>query len=112
MKHPGFGHWLVQRISAVFLALVTLALALFFATSPPASYAEWTRVVGHPAVAVTLALYLGVMLLHAWVGVQDIVVDYIKPILLRLTALSIAAFLLLACGVWGASVFFSVVIQP
>ena len=88
--------WVVQRISAVLLlALIVLGvLALPFA--PPLDFAGWRAFAGGVLGGPLIALLFGALCAHAWVGMRDIVLDYIQPTALRLPLLALIAFILIA----------------
>jgi len=96
----GIQAWILQRISAVYLALF-LPLALgYLLLNPPTDYPSWRATVSDPWVYAALVLYLLAVLVHAWVGVRDVVIDYVKPFGLRLLALLLLGMALIVAGVW------------
>ena len=99
-KASGFRAWVVQRVSAIYLALGFIYLAGYFLLSPPADYAAWQQWLASPLVSVGLALFFIALLLHAWIGVRDVVIDYVHPLGIRLTVLTLVALLLMGCGFW------------
>jgi succinate dehydrogenase / fumarate reductase membrane anchor subunit len=78
-RETGFGHWRWQRISA----LVTLVLMIYFtymmAQIGVMDFAAARAFVATPVHAVALALLAGVGVLHAALGVQMIIEDYVTP---------------------------------
>jgi succinate dehydrogenase / fumarate reductase membrane anchor subunit len=44
------------------------------------------------------------LLLHAWIGVRDILIDYAHPLWLRVTAYSLVIIFLLGCGAWAGRI--------
>jgi succinate dehydrogenase / fumarate reductase membrane anchor subunit len=97
----GLRAWLLQRVTAVYLGLFTLYLLFHFLTSPPAGYPQWSAWTAHPLVTIGLALYVLAVLLHAWVGMRDVLIDYVHPVGVRLSLLGLIAFGLLGCGLWA-----------
>ncbi len=105
-SHTGTGTWLVQRATAVVLALVLPALTIGFLFAWPADFAGWQALIGARASQVLIMLTGVALALHAWVGMRDIFMDYVHPPLLRL-ALYLAVILVLAgTVVWLAAVLF------
>lgn len=100
-KASGLKAWIVQRITAVYLALFSVYLAVHFIAAPPAGYAAWRAWVAEPLVSLGLLVFVPVLLAHAWVGLRDILMDYVKPFGLRVALLSISAFVFLASGLWA-----------
>lgn len=92
--HYGLRGWLAQRISAVVMAVYTIVLVVALAAIRPADYATWKTLFGHGLMRVATLLFIASVLLHAWVGMRDILMDYVKPTGLRL-ALHVAVIVLL-----------------
>lgn len=93
--HSGQTPWLVQRLTALLLvaALLVLGVAILLGGLP--DYSSWKAFVGSShGAAVLLVSYLAICV-HAWIGARDVLLDYVKPIPLRL-ALFVAVSILLA----------------
>jgi len=101
-RASGLKAWVVQRVTAVYLALFGTYLALAFVFAPPADHAALVNWVTGPWVMLGLLVFIPVLLAHAWVGIRDVFMDYVKPIGGRVLALSLIAFLFLASGLWAA----------
>ena len=103
-RAAGLGAWVVQRLSAVYLGLFFLFLIGHFVFSPPASYEAWRLWVAQPHISMALLLFFLSLLMHAWVGIRNVLIDYIKPFGLRVVLLALTGFALIACGTWGLQV--------
>ncbi len=103
----GMQAWALQRITALYLALYISYMIGLFIFAPPASYDAWRFWVAQPHVSMAMLLFFGSLLFHAWVGIRNILIDYIKPFALRLTLLVLTGLGLLACGVWSLEVVIS-----
>ena len=66
---------------AVYSALL-LGIALW---NGGLGYATWTAIFASNAFRVATFLFMASLLWHAWVGVRDILMDYVKPAGVRLT---------------------------
>jgi succinate dehydrogenase / fumarate reductase membrane anchor subunit len=97
----GLKAWVVQRISAVYLAIFPVYLLVHFVVAPPGDYAAWRDWVAQPLNSLGLLVLIPVLLAHAWVGLRDILIDYARPLALRIGLLSVAAFVFLASGLWA-----------
>ena len=97
----GLKAWVVQRISAVYLALFGTYVVLHFLFAPPGDHAALRAWVAQPLVGVGLLLLVVMLLAHAWVGIRDVFMDYLRPLALRVTALSVTALVFLASGLWA-----------
>ncbi|MBU0499340.1 MAG: succinate dehydrogenase, hydrophobic membrane anchor protein [Gammaproteobacteria bacterium] len=97
----GLRAWLLQRLTALYLAGFFIYLILYFHFSPPKDYGAWIAWVDDPLNGVALLLFIATALLHAWVGVRDILFDYVPLFPLRLALLGLVGFALVACGFWS-----------
>ena len=102
--HYGIGDWLLQKLTAVVMALYTLLLFACVLLRPPATYADLKSMFAGGLVRVTTMLFFMALLYHAWVGMRDILMDYIHATGLRLALQSGAALALLFYLVWSATI--------
>ena len=93
--HYGLRDWLAQRVTAVFIALYALAAAAVVIDNQPLTYAAWKGIFALGWMRVATLLFAVSLVWHAWVGVRDILMDYVKHDGLRL-ALQVLTLLLLA----------------
>lgn len=108
-RAQGMRTWLFQRLSAVYIAVYILTLLFWLLTHLPVSYTSWTALFSQPVILITTMLFYAAVFVHAWVGVRDILVDYVKPAGLRFTLLIALAFALLAMSLWVLIVVISLV---
>jgi succinate dehydrogenase / fumarate reductase membrane anchor subunit len=101
-RASGLKAWFLQRVTAVYVGLFGLYLALYFILSPPTDHAGLVAWAASPWVALGLLLFIPILLAHAWVGIRDVFMDYMKPIALRATAMTVVGFVFLASGLWAA----------
>jgi succinate dehydrogenase / fumarate reductase membrane anchor subunit len=100
----GMGAWLIQRISAIYMA-VYLPLYGALSWNLAEGYSGWHALNAHPAIVVGNVLLFAAVLLHSWVGVRDIIVDYIKPTGLRVALLALVAASLGVMALWLLRIF-------
>ena len=93
--HYGLRDWLAQRVSAVVLLLYTLVLLGAVVFGPQLSYGTWAGLFASGWMKVLTLLALLSLVYHAWIGVRDIYMDYIKPTGVRLV-LQVGTIVLLA----------------
>ena len=82
--HYGLRDWLVQRITAVVMAVYTIVLLLALLFTPELTYGTWAGLFASSWMKVLTLLALIALVWHVWVGVRDIYMDYVKPTALRL----------------------------
>ena len=105
--HYGLKDWLIQRVTAVVMALYTLFLIGFYLTQP-LTFAAWQGFFHCLPVRLFSLLFLLSVFIHAWVGMRDIFMDYVHPTVIRL-ALHVAVILaLLAYAAWAVEILWSV----
>jgi len=98
--HYGWKDWLAQRATAVVMALYTLLLLGVAMYQGGIDYATWTALFAHPAFRIATLLFGLALLWHAWIGMRDIWMDYIKPAGLRLTLEVLTVLVLFAYAAW------------
>jgi succinate dehydrogenase / fumarate reductase membrane anchor subunit len=103
--HYGLRDWLAQRVTAVLMALFTLVvLAQVIFSKGPIGYDKWAGIFAAQWMkALTFAVIVA-MLYHAWVGIRDIWMDYVKPVSVRLSLQVVSIVWLVACAGWAIQV--------
>jgi succinate dehydrogenase / fumarate reductase, membrane anchor subunit len=96
--HYGLRDWLAQRITAVIMAVYTVIAVCVLLSGHPITYAVWKDLFAQGWMRVATLLFMASLAWHAWVGVRDILMDYIKPAGLRL-ALEVLVLLTIAAYV-------------
>jgi succinate dehydrogenase / fumarate reductase membrane anchor subunit len=92
--HYGTRDWLAQRVTAAIMAVYTV-VALVVLPPRAASHEAWKALFAQGWMRVATLLFVVSLAWHAWVGVRDILMDYVKHDGLRL-ALQVLTLLLLA----------------
>jgi succinate dehydrogenase / fumarate reductase, membrane anchor subunit len=93
--------WVTQRVTAVYLALFLSYLLFHFLLDPPANHLELRAWIAQPLVSAGLVLLVPLILAHAWVGIRDVFLDYVKIVGLRVILLALVAFLFVGSGLWA-----------
>lgn len=100
----GSRDWIVQRFTAVILAIYTIALVFFLLKNPNFSYEAWKTLFSYFWMQVATLLALISIAFHAWIGLWIILTDYIKPIFLRYLFQGIILLVLFGYVLWGLSI--------
>lgn len=82
-RYPGMRQWLTQRLSAVVMALYTVMFVLLIALYQPASYSEWHDFFSPWWWRLATLLSWVCLMMHAWLGVRDVLKDYIFNVTVR-----------------------------
>ena len=102
--HYGLKDWLAQRVTAVVMAACTLIFLAALLAGGPFSYESWKGMFTKGAMPFVALIFTVSALIHAWIGMRDILMDYVKPTWMRL-ALQIATILwLVGCAGWAVRI--------
>ena len=110
MSRPAHGlrDWLLQRLTAIYLACFLIYLLVHFLIQPQHTFQEWHDWITRPAMIIAAAMFILAVLVHGWVGMRDVVLDYVHGISLRISVLSLIALSLVACGIWAMRILVQV----
>lgn len=102
--HYGLKDWLAQRVTAMIMIAYTLVLLVSFLLASDFSYEGWASLFAQQWFKMFTFVAFLALFYHAWVGMRDIWMDYIKPVAVRL-ALQVATIVwLIACAGWAAQI--------
>jgi succinate dehydrogenase / fumarate reductase membrane anchor subunit len=106
--HYGLRDWLVQRVTAVVMAVYTVLLACLLLNQPSFDYVAWGAFWVQPGLRLATVLFFVSLAWHAWIGMRDIFMDYITHTGVRLT-LQVCVILALALyTAWAVQVLWSI----
>lgn len=106
--HYGLQEWLAQRITAVILAVYSLALGGYALFMPGLRYDSWAGLFAPLWTKVATLIALAALFYHAWIGIRDIWMDYVKPTGIRLALQVLTVLWLAACAVWSVQILWRV----
>jgi len=102
--HYGLRDWLSQRVTAALMAIFTVALVVQVLMPGPMSYDKWAGIFAAQWMKLLTFTVIVALLWHAWVGVRDIWMDYVKPVGVRLVLQVATIVWLLGCAGWAVQV--------
>ena len=102
--HYGLRDWLLQRATAVVMAAYTVGLVACVLVHPVRSQADLRALFGGSFFRVATMLFVVALLYHAWVGLRDILMDYVKPAWLRLVLEGAIGLVLVGYLMWAAEI--------
>jgi len=107
--HYGLRDWLAQRITATLMALFTLVLLeqVIF-NKGPMGYDKWAGIFSGQCMKFLTFVVIIALLYHAWIGIRDIWMDYVKPVAVRLTLQVLSIVWLVGCAGWAIQVLWRV----
>lgn len=107
LGRSGLHDWMIQRVSAVILAVYVIYLSVFIFSTPHIQFSVWQGLFAQTSFKIFSFLAIASLCFHAWVGLWVISTDYMKIVSVRmifqvLVIVSCFAFLL-----WGAQILWS-----
>lgn len=96
----GLRSWLLQRLTAVYLLLYLVFFLIHLLIGHGGGYEAWRGWLARPVTAVATVLFFTALLFHAWIGLRDVVMDYVHPFAWRLSLLALIGTGLLSMGLW------------
>jgi succinate dehydrogenase / fumarate reductase membrane anchor subunit len=105
--HYGLRDWLLQRLTAVVMLAYTVIAVIVIASAAPQDYAQWRALFAGTFFRALTLLFFIALLYHAWVGLRDILMDYVRATGIRLALQSAVGVALLLYLIWIVSVLWS-----
>jgi succinate dehydrogenase / fumarate reductase membrane anchor subunit len=102
--HYGLKDWLAQRVTAVLMALFTVVVIVQVLLPGEMGYDKWAAIFSAQWMKVLTFTVIVSLLIHAWVGVRDIWMDYVKPVSVRLVLDVMTLVWLVGCAGWAIQV--------
>ena len=96
----GLRPWVIQRVSAVYIVLFIIYAVISFVTADIISYEVWKGWLYNPFNTTVVGIFVIALLFHAWIGIRDVILDYVHNIMLRIFILAMLMGTLLGCGLW------------
>jgi succinate dehydrogenase / fumarate reductase, membrane anchor subunit len=102
--HYGLRDWLSQRVTAVLMALFTLAVIVQVLLPGEMGYDKWAGIFSRQWMKVLTFVVIVSLLIHVWVGMRDVWMDYVKPVAARLALQVFTIAWLVGCAGWAIQV--------
>ncbi len=102
--HYGLRDWIIQRVAAVVMAAGSLALGGYLLLNPHLGYVGWAALFSSQAVRTFALLFLLSLYSHAWVGIRDVVMDYVSSAGARLVIYVLVILALVLYTIWSVQV--------
>ena len=106
--HYGTGDWIVQRATAALMALFTLVVLVQVLLPGEMSYDKWARIFAPQWMKMLAFSVIAAIAYHAWVGMRDVYMDYVKPAVTRLVLQAITIAWLVGCAGWALQVLWRI----
>lgn len=99
--HYGLRDWLSQRITALVMAVFTVALVVQLLLPGRIDYYKWSGIFSAQWMKLLTFVTIICLLIHAWVGMRDVLMDYVKPMVIRLLLQVGTIVWLVGCAGWA-----------
>ena len=96
----GLHAWTLQRLTAICMLVFCVVVLLGFTVRRPHSFTEWHAWVASPLILLATELFFVALSLHTWVGLRDVIMDYVRPLALRICLFSLFAIEGVAIVLW------------
>lgn len=106
--HYGLKDWLAQRVTAVIMVVFTVVLAAVYLAFGNPSYEGWSGLFANQWMKILTFLTILSLLFHAWIGIRDIWMDYVKPMAVRLVLQVLTILWLVGCAGYAAQILWRV----
>ncbi|NJM33303.1 MAG: succinate dehydrogenase, hydrophobic membrane anchor protein [Limnobacter sp.] len=111
--HYGLKEWVLQRITAVIMSVYTIGLVLVALFTPNLDYSTWVGFFNFKVFAFPLGKMLALLAVlslcyHAYIGIRDIWMDYIRPTGIRLALQVLSGLWLLAAAAYAIEILWRV----
>ena len=104
IAHYGSRGWLMQRVTAVVMLVYTMFFLAVLAGLPQLDWPHWKALWQLAVMRYATILFVVSVLLHAWVGVRNILMDYVKDTGVRLILYVLVILTLVAYGAWALQI--------
>jgi succinate dehydrogenase / fumarate reductase, membrane anchor subunit len=102
--HYGLRDWLSQRVTATLMALFTVVVLLQVLLGGPMGYDRWAGIFSAQWMKVLTFVVIIALLYHVWVGMRDVLMDYVQAVALKLVLQVFTIVWLLGCAGWAVQV--------
>ncbi|MDD2948727.1 MAG: succinate dehydrogenase, hydrophobic membrane anchor protein [Rugosibacter sp.] len=102
--HYGLKDWMAQRITAVLMAIYAVVIFVAVLCGAASSHEAWLAFMRGGLVRVISFLFILSLGYHAWVGVRDIWMDYIRQTSVRIVLHVLTLLMLIGCAGWAIQI--------
>lgn len=106
----GMRTWILQRLTALYMLVYLVAGAIILLERPVHNFVSWRAQFTSPVTNIATLLFFFSMLFHAWVGLRDILIDYVHIYSLRFVLWALFTLGLIALAIWLSMILYSVIV--
>ena len=105
--HYGLKDWLAQRVTALVMAVYVIVFVGILLACPPQHYEQWRSLFSNQIMRIATFVFFISLFWHAWIGVRDVLMDYVKPTGVRLGLEIAVVLVLVGYAVWAVQILWS-----
>lgn len=102
--HYGLKDWLAQRVTAVVMAIYTLIMIAAVFGGAVSSQDAWRGFMSNGLIRFITFLFIVSLGYHAWIGIRDIWMDYVKSTSVRVTLHVLTLLALIGYAGWAIQI--------
>ena len=102
----GLRAWTLQRLTAIFMLVFCVVVLVRFTFERPHSFREWHAWIASPLMSLAIALFFVALSLHTWVGLRDVIMDYVHSLALRICLFTLLGIEVTAVVLWAFWILF------
>ena len=102
--HYGWQDWLAQRVTAIIMVLFSIVIIGFFMLKGGVDYGQWKELFRSPLFRILALLFFLSVYYHAWIGIKDVLMDYVKSAGMRVGLYVAVLLFLVACSIWSVTI--------
>ena len=106
--HQHLQSWIIQRITAIVMVVFTMVVLAAYCITGSATYEDWFALFNNQFIKLLTLLAFISLFYHAWIGIHDIWMDYIKSVSIRLTLQVLTVLYLVACAAYTVQILWKV----
>ena len=106
--HYGLKDWVIQRATAIIMAVYTVIFFAAVLVVGPDSFDSWRGIFANGFMKFATFLCFISLSYHAWIGIRDIWMDFVKPDGLRLLLMIATAAALVGYTGWAVQILWRI----
>ena len=107
-RYPGMRIWLSQRLTALVMVSYILFSLIYFSLKQPSNFQAWQSAVSPMWWRGITLVFFACLSMHAWVGVRDVLRDYVFNKTLRAYMQIVVDLLLVAYLFWLSVILWNI----
>lgn len=105
----GYRAWFLQRLSAIYIVACLLFVIGFLLLNTITSFESWQSLFYSPVTNILVLLFFVAIMVHAWIGIRDVIIDYVHYAIARVLILNLLMLFLISMTIWISYILFTLV---